>query len=162
MTALMPKGNDIRLDVHEDAIRVQKKNIPVVVRFEESDGICNTKEGHVSYKAGDAILTGVEGEQCPIERERFDATYKPVSPTLTDENGAYAKKPIPVYALQMQEEFYVKVSWGDNRLKGQAGDWLVQYGENDYGIVGKPIFEKTYEMLKMTSDEDFKPVKMSM
>jgi len=33
---------------HEEAIRVQKKDIPVVVRFEESDDICNTKEGYVS------------------------------------------------------------------------------------------------------------------
>jgi len=142
----MLRGNDIRLDVHEEAIRVQKKNIPVVVRFEESDGICNTKEGHVSYKASDAILTGMEGEQWPIERKKFDATYKPVSPTLAGENGTYAKKPISVYALQMQEDFYVIISWGHNRLEGKAGDWLVQYGEDDYGIVSQPIFEKAYEM----------------
>jgi len=141
----MIRGNDIRLDVHEEAICVQKKDIPVVVRFDKADGVCKTKEGYVSYKAGDAIMTGVEGEQWPIERRKCDATYEPVSPRQTGGNGKYVKKPIPVYALPMQEPFYVIMSWGHNRLEGEAGDWLLEYGKNDYGIVSQSIFEKTYE-----------------
>jgi len=144
----MLRGNDIRLDVHEGAICVQKKNIPVVVEFDKSDGVCKTKEGYVSYKASDAIVMGVECEQWPIERRKFDATYEPVSPTRAGENGEYVKKPSPVYALQMQEPFYVIMSCGDNHIEGEAGDWLLEYGKNDYGIVSQSIFEKTYEVVE--------------
>jgi len=30
-------------------------------------------------------------------------------------------------------------------LQGEAGDYLVQYGVGDYGVVGREIFGKTYE-----------------
>ena len=51
-------------------------------------------------------------------------------------------------SLQMQEPFYVDVNWGSGRLEGKSGDWLLQYGPDDYGIVSKSIFEKTYEIIK--------------
>jgi len=138
----------MRLDVNERAVRVQKKAIPVTVRFADSDGVCNTKEGNVSFKAGDAILTGVEGEQWPIERPKFDASYEAIPPTKNGEDGQYCKKPIQVFALQMNEPFYVNVSWSDDHLEGEPGDWLLQYGEDDYGIVSQSIFEKSYEIIE--------------
>jgi len=142
------KGNDFNLAVDPRAQRVQKKPMPVVVCFADSDGVCQTKEGGVSFKAGDAILTGVEGEQWPIIREKFNETYEPVNPTKKDSNGKYVKKPILVYALQMDEPFYVHVSWADDRIEGQPGDWLLQYGHDDYGVVSETIFDKTYQIIK--------------
>ena len=144
----MIKGNDLNLAVDPRAQRVQKKSMPVAVCFADSDGVCQTKEGDVSFKAGDAILTGVEGEQWPIIREKFDETYAPVNPTKKDSNGKYVKKPILVYALQMDEPFYVHVSWADDRIEGQPGDWLLQYGHDDYGVVSETIFDKTYQIIK--------------
>ncbi len=143
----MIRGNDIQLDADQNALLVQKKAIPVSVHFAGTDGVCVTKEGDVFFKSGDAIMTGVEGEQWPIERSKFDASYQPISPTKTGEDGQYAKKPITVYALQLNEPFYVDVSWGSGRLEGQPCDWLLQYGPDDYGIVSKSIFEKTYEII---------------
>ena len=102
----------------------------------------------MGYRPGDAILTGVEGEQWPIEREKFDASYEPVAPTCPGEDGRYVKKPISVWALQMDEPFFVTVSWSNDRLEGQAGDWLLQYGEGDYGVVKNSVFQKTYEVLE--------------
>jgi len=144
----MIRGNALQLGKVNNALSVQKKAISVAVTFAETDGVCETKEGNVSYRAGDAIMTGVEGEQWPIVRSSFDATYEPIAPTRTGENGNYSKKPITVYALQMDEPFYVDVSWGSGRLEGKPGDWLLQYASDDYGIVSKSIFEKTYEIIK--------------
>jgi len=143
----MIRGNDIQFDADQNALLVQKKAIPVQVEFAKANGVCDTKEGKVSYKFGDAIMTGMEGEQWPIERKKFDETYDPIASTRTGENGSYTKKPIMVHALQMDEPFYVIVSWADDRLEGQQGDWLLQYGADDYGVVSKTIFEKTYEII---------------
>jgi len=144
----MIKGNDLDLTNEKQAKKVQKKAMPIVVKFAANDGYCETKEGKVSYKVGDAILTGVEGEQWPIIRKKFDKTYEPVEPTKKGSNGKYVKKPILVYALQMDEPFYVNVSWADDRIEGQPGDWLLQYDRDDYGVVSKSIFEKTYKVIK--------------
>jgi len=143
----MIRGNEMPLDKDGRAVHVQKKAVLVEVCFAESDGVCRTKEGDVSFKAGDAILTGVEGEQWPIKRAKFDATYEAVPPTRHGENGQYRKRPIEVLALQMNEPFYVNVSWSEDRLEGKPGDWLLQYGEDDYGIVSQSIFEKTYDII---------------
>jgi len=144
----MISGNELNLQENYCAQKVQKKTIPVEVRFADADGVCKTKEGDVSYKAGDAIMTGVEGEQWPIERPKFDASYDAISPTKHGENGQYCKKPIQVFALQMNEPFYVNVSWSDDRLEGKPGDWLLQYGPDDYGVVSKSIFEATYKIIE--------------
>ena len=90
-------------------------------------------------KAGDAIMTGTEGEQWPIPAEKFAQTYDDLG------DGTAAKKNIPVFAMEMHEPFQVKVSWSDDLLQGEVGDYLVQYGPGDYGVVGREIFGKTYE-----------------
>jgi len=144
----MIRGNNLNLNANVDAVIVQKKTIPVAVMFSDKGGVCKTKEGNVIYKVGDAILTGVEGEQWPIERPKFDASYEAIAPTKNGEDGLYCKKPIQVFALQMNEPFYVNVSWLDDRIEGKAGDWLVQYGADDYGIIGQSIFEKTYKIIE--------------
>jgi hypothetical protein len=142
------KGNSLILKDISNSRVVQKKAIPVEVTFASSTGICKTKEGEVSYKIGDGILTGVEGEHWPIERPKFDASYEAIPPTKNGEDGQYCKKPIQVFALQMNEPFYVNVSWADDQIEGKSGDWLVQYAPDDFGVVSQSIFEKTYQIIK--------------
>ena len=33
----------------------------------------------------------------------------------------------------------------DDLLRGEGGDYLVQYGPGDYGVVGREIFGRTYK-----------------
>jgi len=141
-------GNQVNLEIHPKSIRASKKPAPVQVEFAKEGGICETKEGDVPYKAGDVIMTGVEGEQWPIERVKFAASYEAIPPIKHGNDGQYCKKPIQVLALQMDEPFYVHVSWSGSRLEGEAGDFLLQYSPNDYGIVSESIFEKTYEIIE--------------
>ena len=84
-------------------------------------------------------MTGTEGEQWPIPAEKFEQTYDVLEP------GIAAKKNIPVFAKEMPEPFQVKVSWSEDLLQGEAGDYLVEYGPGDYGVVGAEIFRKTYK-----------------
>ena len=50
---------------------------PVIIDFEfaTEDGEVEALGGKVSYKKGDAIITGIKGEKYPCRRDIFDQTY---------------------------------------------------------------------------------------
>lgn len=125
---------------------VVKRPIPVKVTFARDQGVCPTLEGSVQYAAGDAILTGIQGENWPIRRERFEQTYAPCHGTVLGMDGTYVKKPLPVLALCLDQPATVPVASG-GQLRGEPGDWLLEYGANEYGIVRDSIFRATYEIL---------------
>ena len=133
-------GNEIDLNQDPSAQQVMKKPIPLEFRVAEQPETIETKEGPVTAEAGAAIMTGTEGEQWPIPGEKFEQTYDVLEP------GTAAKKNIPVFAKEMAEPFQVKVSWSNDLLQGEPGDYLVQYGPGDYGVVGREIFAKTYKV----------------
>jgi hypothetical protein len=129
------------------SVRVQKRPIPVQVSWMRADGICQTREGAVRYRAGDPVLTGVDGEQWTMPAASFLATYQPVAPLRLCEDGHYIKKALPVWVQRLVQSVGVKVSFQDSMLHDASGDWLVQYGPGDFGIVSAAIFDKTYDIL---------------
>ena len=141
-------GADEMLDLSQDpdAFQTAKKPIPLKFRYAKEGEQIETKEGSVTVPPGGAaIMTGTEGEEWPIPLEpndpakSFESTYDILEPWTA------AKKDITVYAKEMSEPFQVKVSWSPDTLNGEKGDFLVQYGLGDYGVVGKDIFRKTYK-----------------
>jgi PGDYG protein len=140
MTEKLP---DIAAD--RRALRVCKKPIPIQVEFAPADGVCETLEGSVRYRAGDAILTGTKGEHWPIRRDSFLSNYEPVPPNAAGENGTYRKAPSLSYALLLDQEQEVPVGWQDDPLHGRPGDWLLQYADGSYGVVADDIFRETYD-----------------
>ncbi len=127
------------------------KNEVVQVCFAKGDGGLTSQEGLNRYSAGDALITGSTGNRWVVSRDRFDAKYEPVSPLKAGEDGAYRNKPIPVLAKQIHEPFSVNRSAGGDRLQGRAGDWLMQYGPGDFGIVEKKRFEAVYQKVEKRS-----------
>ena len=132
-------GNNPELSEDPQSFKTAKKPIPLDFRYAEQKEVVQTKEGPVNASPGDAIMTGTKGENWPIPAEKFKQTYDVLSP------GKAAKKNIPVFAKEMQEPFQVKVSWSADLLQGEPGDFLVQYGPGDYGVVGAEIFRETYK-----------------
>jgi hypothetical protein len=49
--------------------------------------------------------------------------------------------------VPMTEPFEVLLADGVSRLSGRAGEWLVDYGDGSLGIVSRPIFATTYEII---------------
>jgi len=135
------------LEIDISAIPVIKRPLQVKVEFAKSNGIVKTIEGDVQYQLNDAILTGVKGEHWSIQRYKFDQNYQPVPPTPAGESGFYVKIPVVVWAKHLTKEMTVVVGWQDSPLKGKAGDWLLQYGPDDFGIVQNEIFVETYNIL---------------
>jgi hypothetical protein len=119
----------------------------VQVEFAATDGTLSTAEGHVNYSTGDALLTGTEGERWPVARDVFDASYAPVAPVRPGKPGQYRKRPLVVWAKPMAGAFEVTLDRDRGTLRGQPGDWLVQYAPSDFSVVGASVFAKTYELL---------------
>ena len=132
------------LDADPRALRVCKKPIPVKAEFAAQDGACETLEGPVRYRAGDAILTGVRGERWPVKRDLFLSSYEPIPPTRAGENGNYRKAPAMTYALRLDRPLDVPVGWQDDPLHGRSGDWLLQYADGTYGVIEDAVFRESY------------------
>jgi len=135
-----------RFDLARDprALRVCKKPVAVDVAFATADGICKTLEGEVHFRAGDALLTGGQGERWPVKRDLFLSSYEPVPPTRRGQDGAYRKLPALAHALRLRAPAEVSVSWQHDPLHGQTGDWLIRYADGSHGIVQDRIFRDTY------------------
>jgi len=145
----------------EGVRQAQKRPIPLQVHFATEADLSRTDgafdRGHVRtaetaagdagvrFAVGDAIVTGTAGEQWPIPRQQFESTYAPSAGGAFGADGPFHKVAGPVPVRRMEEPFTVTASWGE--LTGQPGDYLVQYGPGDFGIVSDDTFRDTYEML---------------
>jgi len=135
--------------VSENPRRVEARKLEHTVQVRFTPVACNveTAEGSVQAKPGDAIITGIAGEHWRVSRARFHEKYQPVPPTVAGESGPYHSLRYRVLALQMDHPFEVLLADGVSRLQGHVGDWLIDYGDGSLGIVARPIFETTYEVL---------------
>ena len=126
-----------------DAVLVVKDEV-VFVEFARADGSLASAVGVNAFRTGDALLTGSTGDRWSVSRERFDAKYRPEPPLLHGEPGAYRNLRQPVYARRMAAAFRIARSAGGDVLRGEAGDWLLQYAPGDFGVVDRARFDRVY------------------
>jgi hypothetical protein len=127
-----------------DVRRYVKTEIVSVV-FATEAGELLSLEGPNRFSIGDALIAGSTGSRWSVSRIRFDAKYDPVPPTISGQNGRYQAKPIPVLARQISEPFTAARSAGGDVLRGNAGDWLLQYGPGDFGVAENLRFIQVYK-----------------
>ena len=120
------------------------KDEVVAVVFAAAPGALGSAVGVNRYAAGDALLTGSTGDCWCVSRDRFDAKYVSQAPASAGQSGKYRNRPVPVRAKRMSVAFAVHRSAGGDLLRGAAGDWLVQYGPGDHGIVAAARFDAVY------------------
>lgn len=122
------------------------KDEVVSVQFAAAAGVIESSVGPNRYAPGDALLTGSTGDRWCVSRARFDAKYRPQAPTGPGGEGLYRNLPVAVRAKRMCEAFSVARSAGGDVLRGNAGDWLVQYAPGDHGIVAAARFDAVYRV----------------
>ena len=132
---------DLRADA---AAHAYVKQEVVTVEFARQPGQLTSGVGANSYRAGDALLVGADGDHWCVSRERFDAAYVPLDAAAPGAAGRYRNRPRPVLARQMSEAFRCERSAGGDWLQGKAGDWLLQYAAGDYGIATQTRFALVY------------------
>lgn len=133
---------------------VKKRPAEVMVDFAQNDGKILTLEGEVSFKKGDAIITGTQGEKWPVGRTIFFKHYAPSKNHEMGESGIYESIPRELKAWKLTKPIQIKLS--DNRgvLKGNVGDWIIAYDDKDFGVVQADIFPLTYEIMSQDANDN--------
>ncbi len=131
----------------DPAARRAIKDEKVSVEFAADCGALVSAVGVNRYSLGDALITGSTGDRWCVSRDRFDAKYDPEPPTLRGEAGDYRNRPVAVLAKRMNQPFTVARTAGGDSLRGDAGDWLLQYAPGDHGIVERTRFERVYRLV---------------
>jgi hypothetical protein len=137
---------EVDLSANAAASRYVKHEFVDVV-FAADNGFLQSREGVNHYAIGDALIAGSTGDRWSVTLDRFRAKYAPVAPTRAGENGRYVSIPIPVLAVQMAENFSVARCRGGDIIHGNAGDWLLQFGPDDHGVVAAMKFAKVYRSI---------------
>jgi hypothetical protein len=132
--------------LHYLQITYQSRPIEVSVRFAECEQSVETLEGAVTCQAGDAILTGIRGEQWPVPATAFSSKYLPAEDQQPGEPGRYVKRLARVSAVQLKAPLEIKLSGDRGTLQGKKDDWCVWYGPDDAAIVAQGIFCESYEL----------------
>lgn len=128
------------------AVRVVKDEV-VSVEFAAGAGVLTSAVGPNAFEAGDALVTGTTGDRWSVSRERFNARYLPVPPTTAGQAGRYRNIPVTVRARQIGVAFTVARSAGGDVLRGEPGDWLVEYAPGDHGVVARARFASVYRSI---------------
>lgn len=131
--------------LQEIQARYKTRNVEVRVEFASQKRTVETLEGPVSCEADDAILTGIAGEQWPVQRDVFDRKYAPARGQSVGLSGRYVKRTAYVQAALLEQSISLDLSGARGTLHGHAGDWIVWYAPDDAAIVAKDIFPKLYE-----------------
>ncbi len=126
---------------------VRKKEVDVTVSFAGSAGALETPEGRVRVRPGDALVTGHAGDRWRVPAAQFRLRYVPVPPVQAGGAGRYRSRPLPAQAARMNESFEVRLADGVSRLRGEPGEWLLDYGDGSLAVVSAAAFEHTYELL---------------
>ena len=140
---LMRHFEVVSLDTDPLAATYVKSEV-VSVRFAMEAGVLISREGPNHYAVGDALVTGSTGDRWSVTRVRFESRYQPVAPLVMGRDGDYMARPIPLLARQINEPFSVLRRAGGDLLKGNAGDWLLQYAPGDYGLIADARFQRVY------------------
>jgi hypothetical protein len=139
--------NPVDISLEPDAFRAARRLYQVKVEFAEQPGTLATLEGEVGYHAGDALLTGQEGERWPVARDQFFATYKAAAPTRFGTAGTYRRREGTVWAWRADRMLDVVLSDGRGTLRASTGDLLVQFDSGDIAVMPEHIFRRSYRPL---------------
>jgi hypothetical protein len=123
------------------------KDETVSVEFAGCADVLISAVGLNRYLPGDALITGSTGDRWCVSRDRFDAKYDPLPGTVRGQAGLYRNRPVTVLAKRMEMPFSVSRAARGDVLRGDVGDWLVQYAPGDHGIVERTRFERVYRLV---------------
>lgn len=136
------------LEGMQGARLARRRPVEVEVRFATEDGVCETLEGPVRYRQGDALIEGGPGDRWPVRREIFAQRFRPAPGNAPMQDGTYVRTVETVRVLQLTEPAHVELSEGRGTLSGQPGDWAVERARGRLSIVAREIFPRRYELIR--------------
>jgi hypothetical protein len=125
----------------------RRRPVEVAVRFATVDGTCDTLEGPVRYRQGEALIEGAPGDRWPVRRQIFKDRFRPVQGTAPMQDGIYVRTVETVRVLQLTEPAHVELSEGRGTLQGRPGDWAVERARGRVSIVAREVFPQRYDLI---------------
>jgi hypothetical protein len=130
-------------------LRLARKTKPIWAKRIEAAVEVETREGRLQAQAGDYLCRGIAGEYWPQKEAKLTEKYSPSTERDAEGLERFDPKPesAPVEATAVDRPFRVAATWGE--LTGKPGDYVVRSttDPDDVWIVGKTIFEASYEMV---------------
>lgn len=115
--------------------------VEVDAQIAQAAGEIQTLEGPQAYAAGDALVTGTQGERWPVRAAEFARRYEPV-PGRADR---YRKRRLQVRAQQVADSVTVHAPSGAV-LQARPGSWIVHGDDGAISVVDEHIFPVTYAL----------------
>lgn len=131
-----------------DTKKVISRYIQRRVVFAKGAEIIETPEGPVRCQAGDAIVSDGPTHKWPIRIELFRNTYIPAQGTIYGTDGIYEKHQRNALALKVEDSTRIDMADDLGVLRGEPGDWIIDYGDGDLAIVTQDMFERLYEVIE--------------
>lgn len=134
--------------------KVNKKPITVDYEILLEDCVIETLEGNKEAKQGDVLITGIAGEQYPVEFDRFNSMYK----AMPNGKAVFAVNiNKPCFCINVPSTIDSGSMWLNNQ------EWLVnpldkiiQVEKNslDFFIVNNETFKKTYDIIERANQSE--------
>jgi hypothetical protein len=130
------------LTADPQALRVVIPNT-VIVRFAETDGTCETPDGPIPYRAGDALIGFGPIPLRPMPRDAFFAAHTLHYPSPTGQGGTYTQIRPVFLARQLDRSLTVP---GENArpLTARPGDWLLLHPDGHFRVIADMLFRQVY------------------
>jgi hypothetical protein len=126
------------------------KTKPLWAKQLQADQEVMTNEGPLTASAGDYLCRGAANDQWPQKANKLYEKYSPCGQLDPEGWQRFDPKPeaAPVEAALYDSPFRIVAQWGE--LTGKANDYLVRSTTDptDIWIVGRAIFEASYEPQK--------------
>lgn len=129
------------------------KPIPIKLEFEYTNSDCSidTLEGIHSVPSGSVIMTGLEGERYAMSKESFLNKYTDIVFTNQLNQKGIATKKVNqdmTYHFLHPNVVFTAQMW-NGLFDSTEGDYLLRYGENDFGIIKPHLFKRLYSVIEM-------------
>jgi hypothetical protein len=121
--------------------------IEVTLRFRvaQAEETVHSLEGPTVANPGDYVMTGTIGEHYIVAAHRFASKYKDVDMTSPTEGRATKMVDGVVREAVRASKAFEAKTW-NGVIQGEPGDVLLRYGEGDFGIVAKKLFDTLYRV----------------
>jgi hypothetical protein len=126
------------------------KPIAIKLNFEYAmqDCVIQTLEGLHNVPVGSVIMTGLEGERYAMSEESFLNKYTDIIYSDQQKNSGVASKKInpDLEYIYLHPSIAFSAKMWNGMFEASIGDYLIKYGDNDFGIIKPNLFYKLYQL----------------
>lgn len=121
-------------------------SIKLAFEYAQIDSVINTLEGEHKVPTGSVIMTGLENERYAMSEESFLSKYTDITFLDASHQKGMATKKVnqDMTCLYLHPNIPYSAQMWNGLFDATEGDYLIRYGDNDFGIIKPHLFKKLY------------------